>query len=618
MHNTSRGRTTGCLALACALAASLSIHSTHAQTTPDSVILDEVVVAATRTPNELRTTGSVVEKITGEDVARRQVSTLATALNGSAGAPVTTGGTGGATSIFLRGSNSNQTLVLVDGVRLGDSNALYANYIGGATPSWFDTIEVVKGPQSTLYGADAVGGAISINARRGEGAPTASISSEVGSFGTYGGKLAAQGEKGQWAYSTFVASQHTDNVRDNNSSDNSTLVVRVDRTLTDTVSVGSTIRGYHGRVESPDSNTVNDPNNYDTEQNWLATTFVELNPTEDLTAKLTVGGQLRRVVSKTPAPNPGFGAAGTLDNERALIEGQTTYSGLERNRITTGFNAEHSVGENSGTGDHTQSQWGTFLQDEINPIDNVYLTAGLRYDSFNRYDDKVTGRGSVAWLVIPDRLKLRASYGTAYRTPSFTDIYGFPAFAIPGNPTLQPESAKGGDIGVDYYLPDNRSILSANYFQTQYHNLISYTGPGGSAQNVGKARTQGIELASTLYFGTVGTKTAYTYLDLSDASKLLRRPRHAVDLDVWNDFGSGFTAGLGVHAVADSKDIDAVTFATIDGEDYTTVRVYAAWEVNDSLTLKARIENLFDEDYAAVNGFPSLGIGAFVGAEYRF
>ncbi len=616
MNKPASSRTTGCIILACAFAAPLSINSARAQTVPYSVILDEVVVSATRTPNELRTTGSVVEKITGDDVARRQLPTLASALNGAAGAPVTTGGTGGATSIFLRGSNSNQTLVLVDGVRLGDSNALYANYIGGAAPSWFDTIEVIKGPQSTLYGADAVGGAISINAQRGQGAPTASVSAEAGSFGTYGSRLAAQGEKGKWAYSAFIASQHTDNVRDNNASDNNTLVLRLDRTLSETVSIGSTLRGYYGRVESPDSTAVNDPNNYDTEQNWLATTFVELNPSEDLTAKLTIGGQLRRVVSRTPAPNPGFAFPGTLDNERALIEGQATYSGLERNRITAGFNAEHSVGENSGSGDRTQSQWGTFLQDEINPIENLYLTAGLRYDSFNRFDDKVTGRGSVAWLVVPDRVKLRASYGTAYRTPSFTDRYGF--F---GNPAIMPETAKGGDAGIDFYLPDNRGVLSATYFRTDYNDLITYPAPAFTPQNVGQARTEGVELSSTLLFGTVGTKAAYTYLDAKNqttGARLLRRPRHTIDLDVWNDFGSGFTAGFGVHAVADLKDIDAVTYATIDGEDYTTARLYAAWEVNERLTLKARIENLFDEDYAAVNGFPSLGIGAFIGAEYRF
>lgn len=615
MNHILRGRVTGRLVLACAFLAPLPI--VRAQTAPDAVVLDEVVVSATRTPNEIRNTGSVVEKITGDELALRQVSTLAQALQGAAGAPVTTGGIGGGTSIFLRGAGSNQTVVLVDGIRFGDANARYNNYIGGATPSYYDDIEVVKGPQSTLYGADAMGGAISINAQRGQGAPSETVSAEVGSFNTYGGRVAAQGERGKWAYSAFLAGLHTDNVRENNAFDSTTLAVRVDRTLSESVSVGSTVRGFTGRAESPDSTAVNDPNNYDTEQNWLSTVFADFNPTKDLTAKITLGGQIRRVVSEIPAPNPGFAIGGALDNERAVLESQATYSGVDRHRLTAGFNAEHSTGGNTGSDDHSQSQWGVFAQDEFNPVDNLYLTGGARYDGFNRYDDAATGRGSVAWLVVPDRVKLRASYGTAHRAPAFTDRYGF--F---GNPNIQPEKARGGDAGVDYFLPGNRGVLGATYFQTRYKDLIDFPPPLFIPQNVGDARTEGAEFSAKLNLTrSLTAKAAYTYLEarnLSAGTRLARRPRHAIDLDVWNKFGGGVTAGAGVHAAADSKDIDAVSFTEIDGEDYTTVRIYAAWEVNRNLTLKARVENLFDEDYAAVNGFPSLGIGAFVGAEWKF
>jgi vitamin B12 transporter len=617
MNSSLRVRIPGRLFLACAFAAPLITQHLRAQVAPDALVLDEVVVTATRTPTDVRQIGSSVEKISGDEVSRQQLTTLASALNGAAGAPVTTGATGGITSVFLRGSNSNQTLFLVDGVRLGDSNTAYRGYVGGAMPSRYDNIEVVRGPQSTLYGADAVGGAVSISAQRGKGAPTASVSASGGSFGTAGGSLEAQGERGKWAYSAFVGGYHTDNERGNNAFDTTTLVLRVDHTLTETVSLGATVRGFYGEFQSPDDITVNDPNNFDREQNWLATVFAEFNPTEDLSAKLTVGGQLRRVVSETPAPNPGFAFPGILDNERALVDGQATYSGIDYNRITAGFSAEASVGQNSGGPDRTQSQWGVFIQDEINPLENVFVTGGLRYDSFNRFDDKVTGRGTIAWLVVPEKVKLRASYGTAYRTPAFTDLYGF--F---GNPNIRPENARGGDAGVDFYLPEKRGVLSATYFQNRYTDLIDYPAPAFTPQNVGKARTEGVELSAKVALtDTLTTKAAYTYLEaknLSAGTRLARRPRHAIDLDVWNDFGGGVSAGAGLHAVADSRDIDAVTFAAIDGEDYTTVRVYAAWEVNDRLTLRARVENLFDEDYAAVNGFPSLGIGAFAGAEWKF
>ena len=618
MNILSRSRLSGRLLFACALAAPSSVNFAHAQVAPDTVVLAEVVVSATRTANDTRQVGSSVEKISAADAERQQLPSLASVLTGPAGAPMTTGGAGGVTSIFLRGSNSNQTLVVVDGVRLGDSNASYANYIGGAIPSRFDSIEVVRGPQSTLYGADAVGGAISINAQRGHGAASAKVSVEVGSFDTVGGSLAAQGERGKWAYSAFAASAHTDNARANNSLDTSTAVVRIDRTLTEGVSVGGTVRGFYSRIESPDSTTVNDPNNFDREQNWLSTIFAEVTPFEDFTAKVTVGGQLRRVVSETPAPNPNsFSFPGTLDNQRALIDTQATYSGLARNRITGGFNAESSKGENSGVPSRTQSQLGVFLQDEISPFKNLFVTGGLRYDDFNRFGDKVTGRGTFAWLVVPAKFKLRASYGTAYRTPSFTDLYG--SF---GNPAIRPETARGGDAGADFYLPDKHGVLGATYFQNRFQDMIEYPAPAFTPQNVGKARTEGVELSIKVALTTsLTTKLAYTYLDannLSAGTRLARRPRHAFDLDIWKDFGRGFSTGAGLHAVADYTDIDAVTFATIRGEDYTTLRVYAAWDVNDGFTLKARVENLFNKDYAAVNGFPSLGIGAYVGAELRF
>lgn len=617
MNSYSSVRNSGRVISACACAAALFALSAHAQVAADILVLDEIIVSATRTPNDARQIGSVVEKISADDVRRRQFSSLAAVLNGAAGAPVATGAAGGVTSVFLRGSNSNQTLFLADGVRLGDSNATYRNYLGGAIPSHFDSIEVVRGPQSMLYGADAVGGAVVINAQRGRGAPTTVVSVEGGSYGTAGGSLSTQGEREAWAYSVFAGASRTDNERGNNAFETGTLVVRVDRRLTETVSLGATVRGFYGYFESPDDTTVNDPNNSDREQNWLATTFAELNPTEDLAAKITVGGQLRRIVSETPAPNPGFAVPGTLDNERALIDAQATYAGLAGNRITGGFNAETSEGQNSDGPRRTQSQRGVYLQDEINPLKNVFVTGGLRYDDYNRFDGKVTGRGTIAWLAAPDRVKLRASYGTAYRTPAFTDLYG--AF---GNPAVRPETARGGDAGADYYLPGKSGVLGATYFRNDYKDLIEYLFPAFTPQNVGRARTEGVELSARLALTeSLTARVSYTYLDAHDLSngvRLLRRPRHTADLDVGNVFGGGFSGGFGLHAAADSQDVDAVSFATIRGEDYTTARVYAAWAVNDRLTLKARVENLFDEDYAAVNGFPSLGIGVYAGAEWTF
>ena len=140
--------------------------------------------------------------------------------------------------------------------------------------------------------------------------------------------------------------------------------------------------------------------------------------------------------------------------------------------------------------------------------------------------------------------------------------------------------------------------------------------------NIERARTRGLELsAQTSLAGAVEVRFAYTYLEadnLTQGIRLLRRPRHSFNADVWHEFGRGFSLGAGVVHVADRRDVDAATFETIDAEDYTVVRVYAAWEINERLTVKARVENLFDEKYEEVNGFPALGVGVYAGVAWKF
>ena len=170
-----------------------------AQTPPAQ--LAPFITTATRTPAEPQTVGAAVDFISASDLARRQVSSLSEALGGVAGAPhFSSGAPGGITSLFLRGSNSNQTLFLVDGLRLNDPNTDYQVFLGGACVAACDNLEVAHGPQSTLYGGEAVGGVISLRAQRGAGAASAQVSAEAGSFGTVQGAISAQGERGATAY----------------------------------------------------------------------------------------------------------------------------------------------------------------------------------------------------------------------------------------------------------------------------------------------------------------------------------------------------------------------------------------------------------------------------------
>jgi len=610
-------------ALVC-IAAAFSVIGARAQTTPAPTQMDRIVITATRTPTPVAQLGTAISMISGADLQRRQISTLSAALDTIPGVPnFSSGAQGAVTSVFMRGANSNQTLFLVDGIRLNDSNIDYLNFLGGACANSCDSLEVSHGPQSTLYGGEAMGGVIAITAQPGAGEPSGRVFLEAGSFGTVQGTLDAQGQRDATSYSFSLSGGTTDNERDHNAFSSMTLVGRIDQAVSETVNLGATVRGFHGDYESPGDRFTNDPDNVETEDNWLATAFAEFTPSTDVSGRVTLGGQWREFVAETPGSFFGPPVT-TVRNERVLLDTQWTYAGWDMHRVTAGFTAEANNTTNDGFGDIDEDQelFALFVQDEITLAENLWLTVGLRYDDYDSFGETVTGRGSFAWQVVPGQVKLRGSFGTSFRSPSFLDLFGQSAFYV-GNPDLEPEEGEGWDIGIDTYFAEGRGELTLTYFDNSYDNLIIFdfgVFPGTTA-NVEQARTYGLE-AGTAWRVASGTqvRASYTYLEAeneSNGSRLLRRPRHSGSIDLWHDFGE-FDVGLGLGFVADRMDVDAQTFATIEGEDYAVARFYASWQVNANLRLRARVENAFDTDYEQVHGFPQPGIGAFGGMEWSF
>ena len=589
-----------------------------------TVELPPYVLSATRTPVALTTTGTLVDTISAAEMARMQLNNLRSALGGIPGAPAfQSGAAGGVTSLFLRGANSNQTLFLVDGIRFNDPNTDYNVSLGGMCVSACDSLEVAHGPQSTLYGGEAVGGVISLRARRGTGRATQTVSVEAGSFGTVQGAVHAQGGSGSTAYNFSALGGQTDNERPNNEFISTTYTLRVDHQAAKSVAIGATFRGFLGRYGSPGDRFTNDPDSEDRESNQLATVFAEFTPTPSLTSKVVLGGQDRRFVSESPGPFGNFTTV--VKNRRAVLDWQSTYAVNERHSLTGGLTAESNHTRNNGFGSINERQCllAIFAQDEWTLAEQVHLTAGLRSDDHDTFGRATTGRATAAWLARDSRWKLRATYGTAFRSPSFLDLYGQSSFYT-GNPQLQAEKARGWDAGVDYFFADKRGVLSATWFETRFRHLIVFdfgVFPGTTA-NVEAARTRGLEVSGKFALpGAVDVRLVYTYLEadnLSLGSRLLRRPRHSGSLDVWRDFGRGFSAGTGLAFAAGRRDVNAATFATIDAEDYVVVRVYGAWQTSARVTLKARVENLLDEKYEEVHGYPQLGVGAFAGVEWKF
>ncbi|HEY1765573.1 MAG TPA: TonB-dependent receptor plug domain-containing protein, partial [Opitutaceae bacterium] len=321
------------------LAFALLARPIHSQSAQDSV-LDTYIVTATRTPEDVRTLGSAADQVTAADLSREQFSTLADALGAIPGAPAFANGAAGSdASVFMRGSDSAQTLFLVDGIRLNDANTDYAVFLGGARLGATDSVEVVRGPQSTLYGSEAVGGVVSIQAHKGAGAPTSGVDIEAGSFGSVYGTLTSQGAEDAWAWSLTAGGGHTSNDRPNNDFDSGNLVLRLDRDLNASSSLGATLRGFQGRYGDPGDIFTNDPYAHETESNWLGTVFADIHPASDLTAHITVGGQDRRYVSFDELPGV-FSETTVVQNRRAVLDAQSTFSGLADQKITAGITAD--------------------------------------------------------------------------------------------------------------------------------------------------------------------------------------------------------------------------------------------------------------------------------------
>jgi len=593
---------------------------------PQPMQLSPYVTVATRAPHSQRTLGTVVDVITPAEAQRRQLSTFGDVLGDVVGAPtVATGAAGGIQSIFLRGTNSNQTLFLVDGIRMSDPNTDYNAFLGGAALGGGDTIEIARGPQSTLYGADAIGGVVSLRAERGTAAQSVSrVGLEAGTFKSVGGYYHSQGETGGIAYNVSLRGSHTDNERDNNDFNSINTSARIDIEVDPSINVGATVRWFQGDYESPGSRFAPTLDEENQEQNFLGTLFSEFRNGERLSSRVTLGGQSRRFVAeKAGATNY------VVKNRRLVLDWQTIYLACEEKlKITAGVTGEHAHTKSSGYGNINKHQdlLAFYINQEFNPVENFFLTGGLRHDDYDTFGEKTTGRVSSAVLFAQKTLKLRASYGTGFRAPSFLDLYGYAGGLFPyqGNPNLKPESARGWDAGVDYYLPGDRGVIGVTYFENRITDLIAFdfSSSPSTTYNVDRARTRGVEVKGDIAI-TEGTRgqLGYTYLEADNRTnntRLLRRPRHAVTADLGHDFGNGLNVGVGARWVAARQDTDAQTFATINAEDFSTIRVYVSYAVSEQLTLRLRVENALDERYEAVHGYPSLGTGTFFGIDWKF
>lgn len=652
-----------CSAVSRALLASTILVPALSLTTPAAAqdVLPEIVVSATATETPREQVASSVTVITADDLARYQQRTAADALSMVPGLNVVrTGGPGGSTAIFMRGTNSNHVKVLIDGIDAGDPSKPNGAYdFANLLTSDIERIEVLRGPQSGLYGSDAIGGVISVVTKRGSGPAKLTGSIEGGSFGTFNQTARAAGSQDNFDYAFNVAHYRTTSLpvtpldllapgqqRNNDNYDNLTYSTRLGVRASDELAFNYVARytDAHKGFTGDDSSNWPGPSfpeklqSTTASRDFLTRTEAVWSPLGNFSS--TFGFSYANQWNRTINPNPdfwvssfslGIGPPSSYRGERTKFDwkgvldagyGQKLVVGAERQDDKIGtdssgaydlFGNYQQLWKRAGTGN---SAGFVELQSEFTK--NFFLVSNVRYDDNDSFGGHSTWRIAPVFIVPTLDTKLKATYGTGFKAPTLMQLYVDGPYVV-ANPNLQPETSKGYDIGFEQPLFSNRVSFGSTYFNNQIENLIENTTLSGkwTYDNVGLAKTSGVEsFVSWQATETLRFRVDHTYthaIDQTTDQKLRRRPDNKVTMAaIWNPVERA-TVSATVLYTSSWVDYDRFGTTLLDAPSFTTVNLAASYEVDPHVTVFGRIDNLFDKKYEVPVGFLQPGFGAFAG-----
>ncbi|ADE14226.1 TonB-dependent receptor [Nitrosococcus halophilus Nc 4] len=624
----------------------------YADEPPTQKILEPIVVTATRTQTPVRQVGSAVSVITAEDLAQRQRMPVLEVLRGLPGVDVVqSGGLGQQTSVFLRGANANHTLVLIDGVEANDpSNPGGLFDFANLLTDNIERIEILRGPQSTLYGSDAIGGVINIITKKGSGKPQLTARAEGGSFNTFkvtggingGGELINYSLTGARLESEGISA--ADSRLGNSEEDgyrNTTFAGRLGLTPGPNFSLDVTLRYNDGHTEIDGSTVdalgrflpIDDPNStLDTEQLFLRgqgrLTLFEGLWEQMLGISFT---HHDRENKDRPDPQNPFPFPGAFKGEKVKVDWQNNVYLSRSHTLTLGITTEEERLEiespTSTLPRKTAHTTGYYLQEQLDLWDRLFLTGGVRLDDHNRFGSKITGRVTAALVLDPLGTKLRGSYGTGFRAPSLSELFDdrFNTTTMDtrfefNNPDLDPEESESWEIGVEQSLWSDQLVLGAAYFDNEFTDLIQFSQVASDKFqliNIAEAEARGWEvfMALTPLEGLTlrGDYTQMRTKDRQTGEFLVRRPEHKAAVNVNYHFLGKANFHLQVLYVGSRQDVGNIPLSS-----YTVVNLAASYDLTDNFQLFARVNNLLDKQYQEVFGFGTPGLSGFGGVKLSF
>ena len=594
------------LSLAVALALPAAAFAQSASSATD---LDQVVVTATRTPVALADVIAPTQVINREAIARSQASSLQELLRGRAGINLTNaGGPGKQTSLFLRGTNSSHTLVLIDGVRVNSAD-FAAAALQDLPVDQIDRIEIVRGPSSSLYGSEAIGGVIQIFTRRDQGGFAPRLHAGAGSNGLLEGGLGFGGAGERGWFGTDFGYQRTDGINacrgsatlfkgcyadepDRDGYRNRSLNLRGGYTLADTLSVeGSLLR-------SEGENEYDGFYNYSETVQQVFSGKLRYNPGERLALTLNVGR------SDNEADNYSGGVyASTSNTHRDVASVQGDFGVATGQLISAGLDwYQDHLDSSTAYAVDSRENGAVFLQYQ-GQFGAHQLQAGVRNDDNDQFGNHTTG--SLGWgMDVGAGLRLPANYGTAFKAPTFSDLYD-PWSGVPG---LKPEQSRSLNLGVGQSKDQWNWALDV--FETRIDDLITYDSTTFMMAQVEEATIRGAEFTVAATLAGWDLSSQLSHVDPRNRTQgsqydnlLARRARNTGRIDLDRSIGD-FRVGTTLNAAGARYD-DAANNVRVGG--YSTVDLRVEYALSPAWILQARATNVFDRDYETVAWYNQPG-----------
>ncbi len=600
--------------------------------------LPEILVTATRTETAKNQLSSGATVYTRADIKRLQVKTLPDLLRGTTGIDMTQqGGDGKLTSIFLRGTNSDHVLVLVDGIKVGSATS-------GTTPFEFvpidqvERVEIIRGPQSSLYGSEAIGGVIQIFTRKGADTETPKFTLDAGG-GNYSTLKASGTVSGRWQNSwyNFGASHYNTegfnscrkngacfaNEPDNDGYYNTAVNGRVGHRFDNDAEIEASYLRSSGRTEF--DGTFQNKTIFVNQTAALTGSMYFL---DNWKSTLRLGQSLDN--NDNIAPNGAFYSRFDTTRWNATWLNQIDLNDNHQLVIGSDYRLDE-IDTSEKYQKNSRYDVGIFAELHSQIFDDHFINASLRWDENEAFGDYVSG--NIGWRYnSPIGISPFASFGNAFKAPTFNTLY-YPRSVSPfngtnfiyqGNPNLRPEETTTFEVG----LIGNHDWLNweARAFHTNTDNLIidntTFINPTTSLtqpENIKKAQIDGLELELNTQLLGWNNKLNMTWLDPRDRetnARLIRRYQKSLSYDLSRSFGQ-FDVGAAVLAQGNRNDIDPATGSTVKVGGFVTVDLRAAYHIDKNWAVNAKLNNLLDKQYQTVNTYNTADRNFFLSIHYN-